>query len=830
MRLVVNNGCLIALTTCNFYMNNLTNEPGAEESKEGTTTFTSDGNEVAQTFTVPTPLSSVEVRDQALRDFMEKAVLIYTGTWQHASNINALLPIYTGAATRLDVATCLLANSIWANKIQGFQLVRGTVVFRLVLNASPFQAGRLLLHFLPCCKDFDAVDASYLAMHNATLGGKTQQPCVELDCRDSVAILKIPYCTPSTWYDIKNANYDWGTLFLSVLSPLQVGTGQVDGVDYSLYVSFEDFEMAAPLVPQSKKKFSSSNKMDSEAEAMSEGPITKGLSVVSTIASALTAVPVLAPIAGPVAWVSNIASGIASAFGWSKPTSEAHVGPMQIQPNRYSATSAGADTAYPLALIPDNKLSPIDTGSIYDGDEMSFNFLKRRWGYFNALTWVVSDTSGTRLLPAFPVIPNALADIGHDTKTTYISDFRQGPPIFYMCNFFKSYRGGIEVMFKVVKTDFHIGRLQVTFTPSRYSSETTVTLANSQLSMREIIDLRTGNEFCFKLPYLHNLNYLKVGDPLGYLDVLVLNELRAPTTVTDTIYILMYVRGADDFELEIPVSIQYPTYSPQMNQNFSSGNQELICETIGNYKDVSMTLDHAAECVGEMFTSLKQLLNRHSPTLYNSFNGQATISAQMLVWWPFHRSIVYNSSTGLKGPILSQDSLSVFGPMFAFWRGGARVQFTPRNNADPIKTAPNIQIMTDISVPGTDICVDFKSTPIEDLAYPLPLASPWITHTKANSSSHSLILVASGGVVQAQEMSGTFSYAVPYYNRLRFSLGLNQTSADVVPNDTSQPKASAIWTTHRSFNGGNLSRSFNDDFQLMYFVGCPPLVTQSVVP
>jgi len=812
---------------------NITPSVSATETKEGTTTFVADGAEVSVVHTAPTPISSVEVRDQALRDFMEKAVLIYTGSWSDSSLANALLPIYTGAATRLDVATCLLATTYWANKIQGFQLVRGTVVFRLVINASPFQQGRLLMHFLPCCKDFDAVDASYLAMHNATLGGKVQQPSVELDCRDSVAVLKIPYCAPSTWYDIKNGNYDWGTLFLTVLSPLLVGTAQENTVDYSLYVSFEDFEMAAPLIPQARKKFSSSNsKTDTtkETAALSEGPVTKGLGIVSSIAGVLTAVPVLAPIAAPVAWVSGVLGGIASAFGWSKPTSEAHVAPMVIQPNRYSAVSGGPDMAYPLALLENNRLSVIETGSVYDGDEMSFNFLKKKWGFIGSLPWLVTSTSGTQILPAVAITPSTLYDTGSDTKGTYVSSYVQGPPVFYFTNHFGLWRGGIEIMLKIVKTDFHVGRLQVTFTPSRYVTETAVNLQNSQLSMREIVDLRTGNEFCFRLPYLHNLDFLKTSEHTGFLDIVVLNELRAPSTVYGGVLILMYARGADDFELEMPIAVQYPTYSPQMNSNFSSGNNEVLCETIGNYKDVPMGVHHAAECVGEMFTSVKQLLNRHVPVYFNSYGGAGTIAALQLLWWPFHRSVVYNSTTGLKGPILSQDALSVFGTMYAFWRGGARVQVTPWFNADQIKSTVNIQIMNDLQTPGTDSCVNFRSAAVVDFATPVVFSQPWITHTKANASAQPKILVASGGVVQTQELTGTHCAAVPYYNRLRMSLGINQTSTEVIPNDISQPHSTLACTTYRAFSGANLSRSFNDDFQLMYFVGCPPVVLQSVVP
>lgn len=823
----------------NTEKSNLSDESGVDIVTASTTTFVEDGAVVSVNHSAPTALSGVEIRDQALKDFMAKPVLIYSYDWNTTDLVNALLPCYTGAATELSVATCLLANTYWAAKIQGFQLVRGTVVFRLVLNASPFQQGRLLMHFLPCKTEIHAKDASYVAMHNATLAGKTQQPCVELDCRDSVAELRIPYVTPSTWYDIKMGNYDWGTLYISVLGQLLVGAGQTATVGYSLYVSFEDFELAAPLRPQAKKGFSSSN---GEKAALSEGPVTTGLKVASTIAGALSAVPVLTPFMAPASWVANQLAGIASAFGWSKQTTAAHLQPVVQQPNRYSATCDGPDGAYPLALISDNCLSVLDTGTIYPGDEMSFNFLKTRDALVADIPWTVARSVGFALLVSAPITPTWMYLPGTNTSTTYVSQFEQGPPIYYLAkNHFGLWRGGIEFIFKIVKTDFHTGRLQITFTPTRNTTLTAPDLQTSLLSMREVIDIRSGNEFCLRFPYLHNLNYLKThqdtvtaglttawGEASGYLDIIVLNELRAPSTVKDEIHILVYARGAEDFELQMPVNMQYPTYSPQMNANFSSGNEALVCETIGNFKDTSFSITHAAECVGESFTSVKQIISRHIPYFVNT----QILTLPCFATWPWWRSICYQTAAGLSGPNMSQDGYSCMAPMYVFYRGSVRVQLSPVRTTlgAVVNDHWMVAIAQDLLVAGTALCTSFILRP-GNLFESGSLTASWWTLTRVNAGAAPFTLSTTQGETVGVPSNGTVSAVVPYYNRLRMSLGLNCTSTQTVPDELSQPHSALfVSNPNLAMNGGNCSRSFSDDFQLMYFIGCPPVVISSAVP
>jgi hypothetical protein len=89
----------------------------------------------------------------------------------------------------------------------------------------------------------------WTAAHNAGLTQKTQHPNVEIDCNDSSGVIKIPYVTPSSWYDVNQAIYDWGTVYLDVLSPLNTGSGGETNVEYTVFLHFENFELDAPYAP-----------------------------------------------------------------------------------------------------------------------------------------------------------------------------------------------------------------------------------------------------------------------------------------------------------------------------------------------------------------------------------------------------------------------------------------------------------------------------------------------------------------------------------------------------------------------------------------------------
>lgn len=775
-----------------------------EESKidkHATTTFVEDATIAEADYTTKTVVDEMVIRDQTIISFLEKPYLVAQGAWNTTDLANAaLFPLGF-----LSPSALLLSNALWTNKIQGFNLVRGTAVLRIQINANPFQQGKLLMHFLPCATSFGGTGSSYEAMHNINLTTKRMQPCVEIDCRDSVGILKIPYIAPTSFYSISDGRYDWGRVYLSVYAPLQVGGGGSTRVDYSVYLSFEDFEMGAPMVPQAKTSSKSYRaKSYKEMSAASTGPIGNALKMTAKVSNALHDVPVIGPVADTVSWVARGLGGVASFFGWSKPSIVSPPTVITTAYNTAAANSDGVDVSYTLALTKENSVKIIEEASILNEDEMSFNFLKRVSTYITTIDWATDQASGSSLLTAQPIGPNFLRKTGIKVAGTSSVTYTTGPPINYLCSKFNYWRGSIKLVIKIAKTDYHSGRLQITWTP-RADAGVTPTLTTGQLALREIIDLRTGNEIEMILPYMLPYGYLLTSQPSGYLDILVLNELRAPETASQTVSLLMHYSGGDDFEFQCPAqrgSFTIP-FSPQGNEG---GSVVLVKDDIGSQAQTDQTFTESEMCVGEVFTSVKQILNRNSQ-LFRRVVG----TADGYKIWPFFCTAAYlPTNLTITVPNIGGDAYGHIAPMYAFYRGSARIQ-----NTMPV-TAVNYPIHMSLDtnvVKGTTFVVD---SPTYTLGYESNYAG-W--------GPSSTIMPGFKSVATANTNVGMHAVTVPYYSRTKCSLVLPSVTSDTVPNDVSQPTVMAHFYSAGAFtNGVGIHRSFKDDFQLSYFIGCPPYV------
>lgn len=790
-----------------------------EESKEEccdlkSTSFVDDACSAMTTFGKPPAMDDVTVKDMSILDFLAKPYLVADLAWTTASVSNSQLGSY-------PINALLTTNAFWSNKIQGFALYRGTVCFKFAINANPFQAGRLLLHFLPHTNV--RTDSSYTSMHNANLVTKTQQPHVELDARDSSAIIKIPYVSPTNFIKAKSSSeyIDWGTLFVTVLSPLVTGAAGSTTVDCALYAWFEDFELAGPTVPQSSKKPGKKfqvKTMSREAVSLSTTPVSDALMHGSRAAASLSSIPFISSIASAASWAMRTASGVASVFGWSKPISEAPASIMSKQYNRYAATSAGIDAAFPLALIPDNKIVATDSVSIRDEDEMSFAFLKSVSSFVTSINWTTVNTSGSSLY-SLSVSPQTLYAYGTTTYSTHTTTWRTGPPIFYLSNFFAYWRGSVRVILKIIKTDYHTGRLQVTWTPKGFGSSTSPGLSDGVVAQRWLIDIRDTNVVEIELPWYIATNYLPVSTPSGVLDVLVLNELRVPETAGNSVNILVYYKGGDDFELAGPgVGTTTPygpiVFSPQ------AGDEVLKTGPIGDVAPRSMDTFASCLSMGELFCSVKQLLNRYTPILMTTWPSNTT----GLSIWPWFIGAMYmNSTTGVLTPALvGGDTLCIIAPMYAMYRGSMKIMHKGSSidfASGGITTGRSISVAAGIS-PALPLMNPGALPPV---GAPLVNLSPDVAVGTSYYSTNSTVAT---GVVVSDSGNGVHAFSVPYYCMTKSSLAVVQTNSNLVPSDITTP-TTMLTIFGKGSNGSNVDsciyRAAGDDFQLSYFIGCPPI-------
>jgi len=478
----------------------------------------------------------------------------------------------------------------------------------------------------------------------------------------------------------------------------------------------------------------------------------------------------------------------------------------------------GSVNAFVLANSSRNALKVMDTNSYVDADEMSFDYLKSVRSMYTSINWTTSNASTTSLY-SHTIGPQTMwSPYTTPAHTGHTMSCELGPVFCYLSPHFQLWRGGIEVTFKFVKTQFHTGRLQITWTPN-YNNITAPNLTTGLLALREIIDLRYTDEITLCLPYLVEYNYLKIGEPSGTLDVVVLNELRCPETCSSSLEILMFANGASDLEFAAPGSINpvsggnrlpLPMW-PQMGGTMENS-------AIGDCCQYPLTANPAMESVGEQFRSIKQFLNKSS---YLPYGGSPTLWDNGVLLWPWFTSLASLSTGGtIQAPDPFGDIYFWLAPMYAFYRGGVDIHVSAVNNVSSGSTAL-VSAPSTLNI-GASMFFNYGVLGPSSAAISAP-----IDVTSTNASSNGVTSWPTGIGFTSTNSAGLATFEVPWQSKTKCSLVVPSLANYVIPNDSSQSPVALnlLWSgcNNANANQPKLYRSFRDDFQLSYFIGVPPL-------
>ncbi|QFP98431.1 polyprotein [Lysiphlebus fabarum rna-virus type B] len=202
-------------------------------------------------------------------------------------------------------------------------------------------------------------------------------------------------------------------------------------------------------------------------------------------------------------------------------------------------------------------------------DELNPTLLARGWSYVGQTTWKTTDETDTLLL-ALPVVPLMIAE---SYPSVRLADVTQIPRVYttlaYISAYYGKWRGDIEFKFQIVGSKFHTGRLIVGSIPlSNYSNPPIQTL---KFSANKIFDIADNTELIFRAPWQWKNSFASTrtteiaGDVPSQMYVKVINRLIAIEQVPTTLYINVFVRASDNFELAIPKpSILDPAISDPM--------------------------------------------------------------------------------------------------------------------------------------------------------------------------------------------------------------------------------------------------------------------------
>lgn len=725
----------------------------------------------------PTIVATTGVR-QDIEQFLAKPLLVTTFNFGTASVANSQL-------WSEDVSTLLKSNPIWMNKIAGFGNIKATASFMIQANPSPFNAGGLLVHFIP---QYSHAVATHAGRYS--LMAKSQQPNLIMDINTTKEVVfDIPYIAPVKAYNISSNNYDWGRLFITVFSPFTAGSAAPTSCSVSVWLSFKDIELTNPVVPQGNIKRGQRGSVKpfggkphpSEQE---KGPVSKILSAVSIMAGTLSTIPTLTPIAGPVSWFTNIAAGVATSFGWSKPLDDNFSGRCTMGAHFGAPNCNGSDNSQPLGLFADNKVRVMTSLGGTDEDEMSINYIKSVPAFFGSFQLSTSNLQSL-------IFTQSIGPIGFQQAVTINGqNTLRMPPITFLGKIFNYWRGGICVRFHMFKTPMHTGRIMVAFQPR--PSFTSPTIAQTANLHRAIIDISEGSEFCLTFPFTMNQDYLDTDDVSGDFYVYALNPLRGPDNVSPVVNVTMEVFGAPDLEFQCPATNRVAPILAQSGGGDPQG--EFMCETMGS-QGISNSIAGAAQyTTGEHVTSLLQLLKRYvrfkTPAFAFSANG-------VLRFNPFSTEYFSSTSTTLVAPSMGYDYMSLFACLYAFQRGGVRIRI--------INTSSPNSWVSWIETPSRIATSTFR--PSEAAGHP-------DSHFSAPFST----ICNHGG----------FSVQVPWYNRLYASI----VRGFIPAADTNDlPQITLAIENRGDFANKpvriDMYRAAADDFQFAYFIGVPDLIVDT---
>lgn len=746
-------------------------------------------------------LNDTQSIEQTLMSFLNKPIVLAQSTFSVSDTYS-----FFNSYFMPNAALTSTPGQLWLNKLYGFFGIRMDMRFKLVVNANKFQQGRYMVGWVPFAgahgTSSDLKLTLFNNMHMATLIQRTTVPHVEIDLNtQTTAELLVPFTSTQNFWPINSAistsNYSClGAINVYPYVPMSSPAGSTVA-SYTLYVSFENIQLFGASSPQSGlSKRETANKQN--------GPVSGIAASISRGFKEFKNVPLLSEIATPVAWVADRVASVASIFGFSKPTQGDSLTKFEITnvPNHTTVDGDSDAKALSYLSLPSTTVPKGISGS--DFDEMDFSFITRKYAYVNQFAWNVGTASGN--LATINVTPNV-----NITNTGVIS----WTPLAFVSKFFKYWRGSIKYRFKIVKTEFHSGRIQISFYPTDEASYT----ADPYYVNRQIIDIRDNIEFEVIVPYISRFPYTAQASSIGVLKIDIVDALVAPATVASSVTFVYEHCAGDDMEFGIPAGFSYnPQYAiPQSGLT----TDKQVSFTIGNTSVAANPVISSAFCIGDKVSSFRAYLKRFSPITPNTKAAGNTyrLNGSSVYMQP---DIIPVLSTATTTNFYNADILSCVASCYMMMSGGIR-----------------LRDILDLAVANSPANVPYSNLLTANLFDPIANVVNGIVFTQ---STNGLVDPNQHLVVQASSLNNTLTIEIPQYTNAlaRNMVDIIAFQADSPPSyygyqslGSTTQLAVTINAPNSLVNGTaavanydlhNLYRSLADDGNLMGFISVPPFV------
>jgi hypothetical protein len=468
--------------------------------------------------------------------------------------------------------TTWLTNPAVKNKLSNFQLLRGTLHIKFLLNGSPHHQGFVGCKYFPYQEN--NLNSGYYNVQQMI-----QLPGVILNVStDTSGEFVLPFYSQKNWIDLAplgtypNLAIEMGTnlgiIYVGPITALRhVSEPTPPSVGYSIYAWMTNVELAVPTPygVSSEGGFTVTKSGSKPAEnGVPYGPISGPATTIATIASRLVSVPYWGLYAKATEIGASAVGEIAKLFGFSKPSLLVQgINKIGVMVNH--ATGIGYDTANKLTLDPQQEVSinPRAIGFVEE-DAMTIAHIAQKPGWISTVTWNSTDARDS-ILAIIPVSPNGYNVSDIDARFTRIDP----TPLFWLTRAFLHWSGSLKMHFKFASTRFHRGRVQLAYIPRIDVAIPNLDLTN--ITWNTIVDLNEDNEVEIVLPWTQALawastkafDYSVYDQPYTIMNGLVVLKVINPlesTAATSSIDVVVTLAAGDDFKVNKPYSQSIQNY------------------------------------------------------------------------------------------------------------------------------------------------------------------------------------------------------------------------------------------------------------------------------
>jgi hypothetical protein len=587
-----------------------TSEEVQSTSQQQTTEFVSEVEEVRENLSLPPSyLMSLTDEQSSLAGFLSRPHVIFTQEWAEGTSLIPTISLFYPWYLYLNRSTI-------KNKLEHYYLLRANLHLKLIVNASPFYYGAGLLSYAPMSNmEAAVVGGTGSTAYNV---GYSQRPHINFYPQSNQGgEMILPFFWPEEWLNITEAANatDMGRCRLSSYGDLLNANGASGGsITIQVFAWLEDVQLSGPT----GKAAMQGKKVKDE---YSYNPISKPASAIARASGMLSDLPVVGSFFTATSYAAEGVSKVASLFGFTNVPVIDDVHSFKNQPMPHIATTDIGVPSEKLTLDSKNELTidPRVVGVNSDDELLIKNFCSREAFIFDA-TWDLTDAPDYQLfhMDVCPLLKRVVSGTNEE--------FYHHSPMGHAAGLFKYWRGDIKVRIKVICSQYHRGRMIVTWDPSRQ-----MPTASSDRHFSKVIDIAENTDIEIIVPYIQNTAYLPLETVTnsrqgwnntgtappsstnlganGVLAAFVSTYLTAPVT-TAPVKILVYLSAGENFELAAPRDIPR-TISPYRVQG-DAVTYSQVNENTHQLGGVQTMTDENINLVyhGESVKSLRTLYRR----------------------------------------------------------------------------------------------------------------------------------------------------------------------------------------------------------------------------